>query len=38
MIKIIAIILAFGLGYMTASNELFAYLLQEVKVVSYQSF
>lgn len=30
MIKIIGILLAFGLGYMTAYNELLAYMLQEV--------
>lgn len=30
MLKIIGIILAFGLGYMTAYNELLAYMLQEV--------
>lgn len=30
MLKIIGIILAFGLGYMTAYNELIAYMLQEV--------
>ncbi|KAF1803576.1 hypothetical protein V8B55DRAFT_1506713 [Mucor lusitanicus] len=29
MLKIIGIILAFGLGYMTAYNELIAYMLQE---------
>lgn len=31
MLKIIGVALAFALGYMTAYNELFTYLLQEVR-------
>ncbi|CAO3643274.1 unnamed protein product [Mucor fragilis] len=33
MLKIIGIILAFGLGYMTAHNKLISYMLQEKTVL-----
>ncbi|KAG2234105.1 hypothetical protein BDF21DRAFT_488930 [Thamnidium elegans] len=34
MLRLIGVVLAFALGYLTASNKLFTYLLQE-KIVLY---
>jgi hypothetical protein len=37
MRKIIGTLLAFGLGYITASNDLFPYILQEVYLFNQSS-